>query len=70
MEAILKFNLPEDEEDMNLALQGKDFFCVLNALDDYLRDLFKYKNLEVISIEQIRDKILELKQEYQIREYS
>jgi hypothetical protein len=42
MEAILKFNLPEDKVDFDLALQGSDWKHVCWEMDQYLRKRVKY----------------------------
>jgi hypothetical protein len=42
MEAILKFNLPEDKQDFDLATQGKDWWNVCWEMDQWLRKQYKY----------------------------
>ena len=36
MKAILKFDLPDEEQEFNLAIKGKNMFTVLWNLDQYL----------------------------------
>jgi hypothetical protein len=45
MEAILKFNLPEEEPEFKEALNGGMFKYVLWRLDQYLRGKLKYEEL-------------------------
>lgn len=40
----LKFKLPEEQSEANLALKGGDYFVVLHDLDQKLRDITKYNN--------------------------
>jgi len=37
MECILKFNLPEEKEEMELALKAMDYYSFVEDLDDKLR---------------------------------
>lgn len=41
---ILKFDIPEETADANLALKGGEYFAVLHDLDQQLRDITKYNN--------------------------
>lgn len=41
-EAILKFTLPEEQDDFELANSGGKFYTVLWELDQYLRNKVKY----------------------------
>lgn len=40
----LKFKLPEEQPEANLALKGGEYFAVLHDLDQMLRDITKYNN--------------------------
>jgi hypothetical protein len=42
MEAILKFNLPEDRDDFTLAINGSKMWSILWELDQHLRAEVKY----------------------------
>jgi hypothetical protein len=42
MKAILKFNLPEEQEEFDIANKGWKFRSVLLEYDNYLRDKIKY----------------------------
>jgi len=41
---ILKFDIPEEQAEANLALKGGEYFVVLHDLDQKLRDITKYNN--------------------------
>lgn len=42
MEAILKFSLPEDEEQFKLATKAMDWWSVCWEMDQWLRSQYKY----------------------------
>ena len=42
MEAILKFNLPEDQQDFDLAINGAKAQSTLWEMDEWLRAQYKY----------------------------
>ena len=52
MEAILKFNLPEEQYEFNNAIKGGDWKNVCWQMDQYLRKRIKYD--ESLSEEQLR----------------
>jgi len=66
MQAFLKFKFPEDEELFKLCIHAKDFYFILNNLDEWLRKLQKYDEKETLTIEEIRNKIYELLNEYDV----
>lgn len=69
MEAILKFNLPEETEEFNLAIRGSDYSCLLHEFDQYLRTNLKHVDLPDAkheSYQEIRDKLYELANNYKI----
>jgi hypothetical protein len=41
-EAILKYNLPEEQDDFELAVNAGKYYSVLWDLDQYLRNFVKY----------------------------
>jgi hypothetical protein len=47
VKSTLEFNLPDDEQDMSLALNGRAWYCAMNDLDEYLRGIAKYGTNEV-----------------------
>jgi len=42
MKAILEFDLPEDDDDLTLALKGKELWFILWEFDAQLREVIKY----------------------------
>lgn len=40
----LKFKLPEEQSEANLAIKGGEYFAVLHDIDQKLRDITKYNN--------------------------
>lgn len=70
MKATLEFNLPEEQEEFDLVNQARSLYLVIFELEDYLRDLTKYKNIETINVDDLRQKIVNLKLEYNIKELS
>ena len=63
MKAILRFDLPEDEQDLYYAQHGVDYCLVLEDLNIWLRTKYKYEQQETIKIEEVRTKLHELKSE-------
>lgn len=45
MDANLRFNLPDDEEELRLALDGPNMSSALAWLDEHLRQKIKYGEL-------------------------
>ncbi len=68
MEAILKFNLPEDELDFSNAVNGYKFKLILWDMDQHLRSIAKYsEDSEKAEIAQeLRDKLHEYFSEYNV----
>jgi len=71
MKAILEFNLPEDQQDFDLATKGMQFWSVLWELDQDLRSKTKYASDDLPkdkydAYEEIRDMIRELMSENNI----
>lgn len=59
MEAILKFNLPEEHDEFNDAVKGTDYLYALNKIKEYLRSELKYNqnltDIEYKTIEKVRE---------------
>lgn len=69
MEAILKFNLPEDREDFNLACKASNYSHALWEIDQWLRGELKYSDLPnetYKAFEIVRKKIREIASENHI----
>ena len=69
MKAILEFNLPEDQQEFNLATKGSNWWNVCWDMDQWLRAQYKYMPDEKYSKDkydtyvEARDKLFELMQE-------
>ena len=68
MEAILKFNLPEEEEQFNAANKGMDWALLAWDIETQCRDWIKYDNHTYVSVEEtlqgVRDMISEAMNEH------
>ena len=66
MEAILKFNLPEDHIEFEMAVNGSKMHSVLWEMDQWLRTQYKYMSDEEYSAdkyetyEKCRDQLREI----------
>ena len=70
MKAILEFNLPDDQHEFDLAIQGSKMYVALWDISQELRTLWKYEELsdeEFKIVERIRDKFYEILDENQIK---
>ena len=70
MKAILEFNLPDDQNEFDLAIQGSKMYLALWDISQELRTLWKYEELnedEWNMVERIRDKFYEILDENQIK---
>ena len=68
MEAVLKFNLPDDQHDFDCAIQGGDWMCAMHTLDQWLRSQIKHppqgmSDDTYTAFEQSRDQLHEILQE-------
>jgi len=69
MKATLEFNLPEDQHEFDLAIQGSNMYSALWDISQELRKLWKYEELsdeEWKMVERIRDKFYEILGDNQI----
>jgi hypothetical protein len=74
MKAILKFNLPDDEYEYNLARDAWRYKSVLIDMDNWLRQKVKYQEEELSEDEHkayyaCRDKLTEMLNEERINLY-
>lgn len=56
----IEFNLPEEKEEYEAAMNGASFHCVLSELDSHLRNEIKYMNHSESKekiYQEIRDKL-------------
>jgi hypothetical protein len=69
MKAVLKFNLPDEQHDFDLAIQGGKMYSALWDISQELRAIWKYEELsdeEFKMVERIRDKFYEILGDNQI----
>jgi hypothetical protein len=61
MKAILEFNLPEDQPELNSAIKGKDWKHVCWQMDQYLLKEIKHNtnnsDYDIDLLEEIRDEL-------------
>jgi hypothetical protein len=72
MEAILKFNLPEDQEDFNIALDGGKWALSMWEMNNWLRSQIKHPPEDMSddtykAFEDARDQLYEILNENQLR---
>ena len=72
MEAILKFNLPDDQEDFNIALDGGKWALSMWELNQWLRSQIKHppegmSDDTYKAFEDARDQLYEILNENQLR---
>lgn len=71
MKATLEFNLPEDQQDFQMAVNATKFWSVLYELDQELRSKTKYAPDDLPqdkydAYQEVRDRMYELMNEYNI----
>jgi len=59
MKAILEFNLPEEEAEHKLALDGGKWMSVCHEFDHWLRSIHKYADRETLKVEEVRARLYE-----------
>lgn len=55
MEAVLKFNLPDDEWEHRRALNGVQYYHALTILNDHLRSRIKHAGLTRAAQEELEE---------------
>jgi len=70
MKATLEFNLPDDQHEFDMAIQGSSMYLALWDLSQELRSMWKYQQYkteeEYAIVETIRDKFHEILSEHNI----
>lgn len=66
--AILKFKIPEEQEDFELALKGSDHLRAIQDFDQYLRNIVKNgdEKLQTLNATEVRDQFHEFLRDYGI----
>lgn len=57
MKSTLEFTLPEEREELDLALNAGKMACVISDLDNWLRSLQKYQDKDTVSVEEVREEL-------------
>lgn len=70
MKMTFEFNLPEEREEMELALNGHKAVMALHDIDELFRHALKYSDLSEVESEiyqDLRGKVLGIIEEYGVR---
>jgi len=72
MEAILKYNLPEDQAEFQIAIDAHKMYSLLFEFDQWMRTQIKYAPDEMSqekyeALEECREKFHELLNEYSLK---
>jgi len=65
MRHYIRFDLPEDAEDLTLATKALDLYLSLLDMDLWLRDQIKYHGRE--ELQPVRDKLFEIMDDRDVR---
>ena len=65
MDATLKYNLPEDQEEFNHATNGFNYYMALMEMDEWLRAEYKYNGKE--EMWEVRNKLREIISENNVK---
>ena len=57
MEAILKFNLPEDNEEFAIATKAMDWSLLVLDIDQFIRNKIKYEQDKDGILQLVRDRL-------------
>ena len=63
MIGVLKFQLPQEKDEFELAQRAAKYYAALEDMDNYLRGRLKYEDLEAPvnkAIQEAREKLAEL----------
>lgn len=59
MKAILEFNLPEEQAEHKLALDGFKWMAICHELDQWLRSLEKHEGQHTLKVDEARSRLHE-----------
>jgi len=68
MKAILEFDCPEQEQELQTAIDGYKWKFVVSEIDRQLRNQSKYEDVETISIDSVRKIITDVINDYGLKE--
>lgn len=61
MKHVLEFQMPEEEEELRLAMNGHKYERILDEFSNWLRTKIKYENVETLNAEEVREKLREIR---------
>lgn len=71
MKAVLKYNLPDDNEDFKDAINGTKYRIVIDDIDNYLREKLKYGHNFTSAdeaLEKVREELYQLRSDNNVLE--
>jgi hypothetical protein len=68
MKVTLEFTLPEQTDEYISAMDGAKLSAVVSETLSWLRQKSKYENFETLPVDEVRQKIYELLEEYGVQE--
>jgi len=69
MKGVLEFNLPEEDEEFNNAQFGWKYKLVIQDMFNWLRSKSKYEDVTSVTIEEVREKLVDLEDKYNVKAY-
>ena len=57
MKATLKYDLPDEKEEFDIAVKSREYYCQLWEIDQHLRSLLKHGDPEAQSTRQLAENI-------------
>jgi len=63
MKGVLEFTLPEEQDEFRLAQDAWKYSIIIDEMFNWLRSLEKHQNIKKLTVEQVRNKLVELRNE-------
>lgn len=63
MKGVLEFVLPEEQADFRMAQDAWKYSIIIDDMFNWLRSLEKYEDVETLTVEQVRKKLVDLRNE-------
>lgn len=60
MKATIEFNIPEEQNEFDITVKAHNLLNTLHEMSEWLRELYKYKDIETINTEEVRMKLWDL----------
>lgn len=64
MRAQLTFNLPEENEEYKTYMNAYKYYCALSDLQSYIRNKWKYEDIDAVLVEDLKDKFWEILEDH------